>query len=356
MLAPFRSRGITPYVVGLVGVVVATLLRHLVHPVLQEHLSFSFHLLAVFVAAWTGGFWPAIATAVLSAVVANLLFTDPFLSLAINNSEELFALLLFMTVSVIIGVLSEISLRALTRAKQADREKDNFMAAVAHEMRSPVSVIYYANSLNRMSGSERPTDQLDVIDRQVHHLSVMIEDLMNVSRAARGKIKLNRQHVEASSIVAGAVERARPLIVSHGHALKVDLPPQPMPLFVDPIRMEQVLTNLLTNAAKYTPNGGEIAVHVETVDESAVFSVRDNGIGIPANVLPTIFDMFAQADASHDRTEGGLGIGLAVARRIVELHGGTVQATSGGKNRGSEFVVSLPLKETTPQETSLVGV
>ena len=258
MLAPFRSRGFTPYAVGIVGVVVATALRFLFDPFLGEHLSFSFDYLAVFVAAWTGGLWPAIATAILSSLVGNFFFTDPYLSLEINSVEELIDLIFFILVSVTIGILSEISLRAFARAKKAEEEKDNFMATVAHELRSPISVIYYANSLNRMASTEQPSDQLDVIDRQVGHLNLLIEDLLDVSRVARGKIRLNRQHVDASSIVQGAIEKARPLITSRKHTLELDVSSEPMPLFVDPARIEQVMANLLTNAAKYTPDGGNI--------------------------------------------------------------------------------------------------
>jgi signal transduction histidine kinase len=350
VLAPFRSRGVRPYIFGIIGVVVATLFRSGFAPVLGEHLSFSFAFLAVFVAAWTGGMWPAIGTAILSALVSNYFFTE---SLGISSPEELFDLAFFVAISVIIGVLSEISLRAMIRTKQAEREKDNFMAAVAHEMRSPLSVIYYANTMNRLAGAEQSNDQLDIIDRQVHHLNLMIEDLLDVSRVARGKIKLKRQRVEVSVIVAGAVERARPLIESHQHVLKTQLPPRPVELFADPIRMEQVLANLLTNAAKYTPDGGEIIVRVEAVNGSVIFSVHDNGIGIEPEMLPRVFDMFAQANTALDRTEGGLGIGLALVRKIVEMHGGTVRAASNGNNRGSEFIVSLPIEQPAPTNAAL---
>jgi signal transduction histidine kinase len=332
----------------------ASLLRATFDPVLGEHLSFSFHYLAVSLAAWTGGVWPAVATAMLSALVGDFLFSDPYLSLEISGSEELVNLIFFVLISVIIGILSEVSLRALARAKKAEFEKDNFMATVAHELRSPLSVIYYANSLNRMSSNEQPGDRLDVIDRQVHHLNLLIEDLLDVSRVARGKIRLNRQFVDASSIVYGAVEKARPLITSHKHTLNLDISPEPMPLYVDPTRIEQVITNLLTNAAKYTPDGGRIEIRVRPVGDSVVLSVRDNGIGIAPETLPHVFDLFVQAEASRDRDQGGLGIGLALARKISELHGGTVRAESAGKNRGSEFIVTLPLEQPAVARPSLI--
>lgn len=345
MLAPFRYRGFRPYAVGIVGVVVASLLRKLFDPYLGQHLSFSFDYLAVFVAAWTGGLWPALATATLSALVSNFFFTDPYLSLAINSAEEFIDLTFFVIVSAIIGMLSEISLRAFSRARKAEEEKDNFMATVAHELRSPISVIYYANSLNRLALNEQPSDQLDVIDRQVGHLNLLIEDLLDVSRVARGKIRLERQHVDASSIIPGAIEKARPLITSRKHKLELDISPEPMPLFVDPARIEQVLANLLTNAAKYTPDGGHICVVAKPAGDSVILAVRDNGIGIAPEMLSRVFDMFVQGEAGRDRDEGGLGIGLSLVRKISEMHGGSVTAESAGKNRGSEFVITLPLKQ-----------
>jgi signal transduction histidine kinase len=325
--------------------VVASLLRKLFDPYLGEHLSFSFDYLAVFIAAWTGGLWPAIATAILSSLVGNYFFTDPYLSLAINSVEELIDLIFFILVSTIIGMLSEISLRALTRAKKAEEEKDNFMATVAHELRSPISVIYYANSLNRLASAEQPTDQLDVIDRQVDHLNLLIEDLLDVSRVARGKIRLHRQHIDASSVIQGAIEKARPLITNRKHTLELDVSSEPMPVFVDPVRIEQVLANLLTNAAKYTPDGGHICITARPAGDSAILAVRDNGIGISPEMSSQVFDLFVQGEMGHDRDEGGLGIGLALARKISEMHGGSVSVDSAGRNRGSKFLVTLPIEQ-----------
>lgn len=354
VLAPFRSGGIKPYAVGIFGVVIASALRYLFDPVLGEHLSFSFDYLAVFIAAWTGGAWPAVVTAFVSALVSNYFFSDPYLSLEITSYEELFDLTFFILVSLVIGILSEISLRALARAKDAERDKDDFMATVAHELRSPISAIYYANSLNRLGSPEQPGDQLDVIDRQVKHLNLLIEDLLDVSRAARGKIRLKRVRVDAATIVKGAVEKARPLIASREHSLSLEISPEPMPLDVDPARIEQVLTNLLTNAAKYTSDGGEICVRAEPIGNSAVLSVRDNGIGISPEMLPRMFDLFVQGERGRDLEDGGLGIGLALARKISEMHGGTVQAESAGPNCGSEFIVTLPLEHPAAVPPSLV--
>ena len=354
MLAPIRVPGWTAYAIAVSGIVVAGAVRYLVDPVLGDHASFSIFFLAVSVAAWMGGVWPAAFAAILSCLVGNYFFTHPQRSLAISSHEELYSLVLFLTVSLIIGMLSEISLRALERARIAEQAKDDFMATLAHELRSPLSVIHYANALNRLSGAEEARDHIDLIDQQVHHLNLMVQDLLDVSRAARGKIRLDRQHVDASAVVEGAVAKARPLIESRQHQLIVDVSAEPMPVFVDPARLEQVLANLLTNAAKYTPDGGEIHLRVEPAEDSAVFTVRDNGIGIPEQMLPRVFDLFVQVDAQSKLSDGGLGIGLALVQKLVEMHGGCVRASSAGANRGSEFVVSLPLDVPAPSRPTLV--
>ncbi|MEX0611740.1 MAG: ATP-binding protein [Pirellulales bacterium] len=354
MLVPFRSRRTKAYAIAGISLVLATALRYYLDPFLGDHLSFSFYFLAVSLAAWTGGVWPAVITAVLSGLIGNYLFTHPQWSLTIHNHEEFFSLALFVAVSLIIGILSEVSLRALERAKTAERAKDEFMATVAHELRSPLSVIHYANALNRISGDEQARDQVDLIDRQVYQLNLLIEDLLDLSRVAHGKIRLDRDHVDASAVAEAALEKAKPLIAGHKHKLIVKLAPRPMPLYVDPVRVEQVLANLLINAAKYTPDGGEIGVTVAPADEYAVFTVRDNGIGIAPDMLPHVFELFAQSDRAAKRSNGGLGIGLALVRKLVEMHGGKVTANSAGPGRGSEFVVSLPL-EKVPAGRVLVG-
>jgi signal transduction histidine kinase len=221
------------------------------------------------------------------------------------------------------------------------------MATVAHELRSPLSAIYYANSLNRMA-SEQPTDQLDVIDRQVSYLNLLIEDLLDVSRVARDKIRLKKERIDAATIIDRAIERVRPLLAERKHELELDISSQAMPLNVDPVRVEQVLTNLLTNAAKYTPEGGKVWVTADRDGSSVHFRVRDNGIGISRDILPQIFDLFVQGDRARDQDEGGLGIGLALVRKICEMHGGSVRASSAGKNCGSEFLITLPLEKPAP--------
>jgi signal transduction histidine kinase len=353
MLAPFRSSGWIAYGVAVISILVAWALRFALDPVLGDHASFGIFFLAVAVAAWFGGAWPAIATASVSCLVGNYFFTHPQGSFAISTHEELYSMLLFLAVSAIIGVLSETSLRALDRARRAERAKDDFMATVAHEMRSPLSVIHYATALTRLSGPEESRNSIELIDRQVKHLDVMIQDLLDVSRVARGKIRLERREIDASAIVQGALEKARPLVVSRKQTLAVELSPEPMPLYVDPVRMEQVLTNLLTNAAKYTPNGGQISLSARPLNGSAVFAIRDNGIGISAEMLPRVFDLFVQANPALPESDGGLGIGLALVRKLVEMHDGSVVASSQGINQGSEFVVTLPMKQPAAKQRSL---
>jgi signal transduction histidine kinase len=354
MLAPYRSRGLIPYAIGLISVIIAWALRLVLDPVLGDHASFSFFFLAVSLTAWIGGIWPAVFTAILGCLLGNYYFTHPEGSLHISGHEEVFTLLIFIIVSLIIGILSETSLRALQRAKLAEQAKDAFMATLAHELRSPLSVIQYANELHRLSGSEQKRDQVDLIQRQVQHLDLMIQDLLDVSRVARGKIRLDRQQIDASSVVNGAVEKAKPLVASRRHTLAIHVAPEPMPLYGDPVRLAQALANLLTNAAKYTPDGGKIDVRVQPGGDSAVFTVRDNGIGIPQEILPRVFDLFMQADPTSASSEAGLGIGLALVQKIVELHGGSVHASSAGKNRGSEFTVCLPLEQPARAPRKLV--
>ena len=351
-MTPFRSSAWFPYGVAVLGLIAATLLRHVLDPILGDHVSFGFFFLAVAIAGWTGGIRPALFAAVLGCLIANYRFTAPQGSFVVDSPEEFFNMLVFILVSLVIGVLSEISLRSLARAKVAEKQKDDFLATIAHELRSPLSVIHYANQLNRLTGSENNDENSAIIDRQVKHISHLVEDLLDVSRAARGKIHLNLEKIDAADIVHGALENASPLIEERKHALHVHLPPVPMPLYGDGMRLEQVLTNLLTNAAKYTPEKGEIEVAVISDDQMVQFRVRDNGLGIPKNMLKRVFEPFAQIEQAADQSQGGLGIGLSIVRNIVEMHGGTVSAASDGSKRGSEFVVRLPCRQTSPSDSA----
>ncbi len=233
-----------------------------------------------------------------------------------------------------------------TRAlREVDRRKDEFLATLAHELRNPLAPVRNAVRLLRAHESATPEIQWakDVIDRQTHHLTRLIDDLMDVSRISRGKIELKRELVDASRVISGAIETSRPHIDEGGHELIVTLPATPVILDADLTRLAQVFLNLLDNAVKYTDRGGRIELTAQREGSELVVSIKDTGIGIPPDKLPTIFEMFSQVEGALYRSAGGLGIGLSLVRRLVELHGGRIQARSEGLGKGSEFIVSLPI-------------
>ena len=233
----------------------------------------------------------------------------------------------------------------LGSVRAADRQKDEFLAMLAHELRNPLAAINYANSLMNEGVGESQGELIEMVSRQVRNLARMIDDLLDVSRISRTKIQLRKEPVDAGTLVRRVAAAARPLFEEKKHELALDISEQAMPLFADPVRIEQVVTNLLTNAAKYTPAGGKVSVKAHSADSEVVIKIKDTGIGIPAGILPRVFDLFAQADRSLDRSEGGLGIGLTVARKLAEMHGGTVAAASEGTGKGAEFTLRLPLGE-----------
>jgi signal transduction histidine kinase/DNA-binding response OmpR family regulator len=233
--------------------------------------------------------------------------------------------------------------RARREAEIANRTKDDFLAMLGHELRNPLSPILIALELMRLKGIGALTKEHAVIERQAQHLVRMVDDLLDVARIAQGKITLRPERVELAKLVAQAVETVSPLLEERQHFLKVDVPVTGMEVTADPLRFTQVLSNLLTNAAKYTNNGGQISVTASAENGEAVVRVRDNGIGIAPDMLPQLFDKFVQERQALDRSRGGLGLGLAIARSIASLHGGTVSATSDGIGKGSEFVLRMPL-------------
>jgi signal transduction histidine kinase len=229
--------------------------------------------------------------------------------------------------------------------KEADRHKDEFLAMLAHELRNPLAPIYNAVQLMRRKPVEDP--QLawsrDVIERQVAHLSRLVDDLLDVSRITRGKINLAKESLDVSSLIERAVETSHPLIAERSHDLVVDMPTEPLKVLGDPTRLTQALGNVLSNAAKYTERGGRIAIAVRRDGAEVTIRVSDNGEGIPDELLPVIFNLFTQLDRTTGHAQGGLGIGLALVRRLVEMHGGSVTAHSEGVGRGSQFVLRLPV-------------
>ncbi|MCE9554781.1 MAG: response regulator [Planctomycetes bacterium] len=238
--------------------------------------------------------------------------------------------------------------------QQADRRKDEFLAMLAHELRNPLAPIRSGLDLLRIKGDDPATTHWvhETMSQQVTHMVRLVDDLMDVSRIMRGKVQLRPEPVEISTIVTRAVEVARPLIDSKQHDLSVELPPMPIEIQADPIRLTQVVANLLNNAAKYTDKGGRIRLSVAFANDQLVLRVSDTGIGLTPDMQQHVFDLFTQADQSPERTQGGLGIGLTLVRSLVEMHGGRVEVSSAGPGRGSEFTVRLPAKLHRRDEAS----
>jgi signal transduction histidine kinase len=253
----------------------------------------------------------------------------------------------------LIGVALDVTepKRAEEELREADRKKDEFLAMLAHELRNPLAPIRNALEIQRTpaADAEMVTRARETMARQLGNMVRLIDDLLDVSRITKGKIELRTGRVELAAVLAAAVETSRPLIEASRHELTTDLPAAPVFLTADPTRISQVVANLLNNAAKYTPEGGRIRLSAAVVpvtgpDRPDVVEIRvaDNGMGIPPDVLPRMWEMFAQADRTLGRSQGGLGIGLTLVKRLVELHGGSVSARSAGTGQGSEFVIRLP--------------
>jgi PAS domain S-box-containing protein len=238
--------------------------------------------------------------------------------------------------------------------RDADRRKDEFLATLAHELRNPLALVRNVVSLSQSSGFSEAQQRWgrDVIDKQVGYLTRLTDDLFDISRITREKLGLHKEHVELCEIVKTAVESSRPLIEERGHKITITLPASPVYVDADRVRLTQVLMNLINNAAKYTPDPGQIWLTLGLQNDHAILQVKDTGIGVAPEDLPRLFDLFYQADRSFTRAEGGLGLGLTLVQRILELHGGTVQAFSLGAKQGSQFVVSLPVLQKALQQES----
>jgi two-component system, chemotaxis family, CheB/CheR fusion protein len=243
--------------------------------------------------------------------------------------------------------------RDITRQKlvedtllESDKRKDEFLATLAHELRNPLAPIRQATLIAQAPGATEQQKRWshEVINRQVHHMALLLDDLLDISRITRGTLALRTEMTTLAAIVDAAVETARPAIDAKRHRFTVEVPTEPIAFAADPLRLAQVLSNLLTNAAKYTDPDGRISLRACREADTIVLSVADNGIGIAPEAIGNLFGMFSQVKSSKDRSEGGLGIGLALAKGLVELHGGTIEARSAGTERGSEFIVRLPAR------------
>ena len=237
--------------------------------------------------------------------------------------------------------------------REGERRKDEFLAMLGHELRNPLAAITNAGELTKLLDRGEPTfdESLEIIRQQAALMKRLVDDLLDVSRITSGRIQLQMSLVSAGDVIARVAESNGPLFSSRGHSLRLDIPEEEILFEADPCRLEQVLSNLLVNAAKYTDPGGDICFGVQRHGDEVIFRVKDSGIGIGPDLLPNVFDLFAQANRSLHRAEGGLGIGLTIVRGLTELHGGRVRADSEGFGRGAEFVVSLPAGAGTPAES-----
>ncbi len=232
--------------------------------------------------------------------------------------------------------------------READRRKDEFLATLAHELRNPLAPIRSGLQAIRMIGADGPIEQArSMMERQLLQMTRLVDDLLDVSRLTTGKLELRKERLELREVIAAALETSRPVIDQQGHRLTVVVPDEPIFVDGDPIRLAQVVSNLLTNSAKYTRPGGHIRVSVARDGAAAVVAVADDGIGIPPPMLETVFGMFTQVDRTQEKTRGGLGVGLSLVKSLVEMHGGTIEARSEGEGKGSEFAVRLPLATST---------
>jgi PAS domain S-box-containing protein len=269
---------------------------------------------------------------------------------AIKNAEG-------QTTGVVVVVRDDSERRDRERALVEDnRRKDEFLAMLSHELRNPLASILTASEVSRLAPAKTDRDSAQrLIGREVKNLAGLLDNLTDVSRMTRGKVQIRKQRVDAMTVVQRAAQRIRPMIDSRCLHLEVPSPPTSLELDADPVRLEQILVNLLSNAAKYTPPGGRIVMTAERVDSQIVFRIIDDGIGIAGSLLPGVFDLFAQGERSLDRTEGGLGIGLTIVKKLVELHAGSVSASSAGPGTGSTFTVRLPSAKEHSVTPSISG-
>ena len=355
---PRRRSGITRYAVAVLATALALSFRYLMTPEWGVTLPFITLYPAIAFSAWFGGFGPGILTTGLGALAVAYFWPAHFGGT--STAGDLLALALFGGVGLFVSSLTralhqarvraerdaEELARAREEADRANHAKDEFLAVVAHELKQPLSAMFPAVALvRRHLGSESAAQAeriLGLLDRQLTHLQHIVNDLLDASRVVHGQVTLQTRVVDAMQIMRDAAEVIRPRADEKRQRVTLNLPDIQVVVNGDPVRLQQVFLNVLSNATAYTPAQGNVHVSADVGDRQVVFRVRDSGEGIDVDDLPRIFDLFARAGG---RREGGFGIGLAVARGLVELHGGTIQAFSEGPGRGSEFRITLPVQE-----------
>jgi signal transduction histidine kinase/CheY-like chemotaxis protein len=351
---------------GAVAVTLAALfLRWFLDPWLGSGVPYITLYGAVAIAVWFGGLGPAVLAMVLGYAIVNVRYIAPAGTLEVVTTADSIQLALFTLSSALIIVLGEAMRRARDRYRaseaevkerarqlqRADENKSQFLAVLSHELRNPLAPLRTGLALLRMKDEDPATAEThDMMERQIAQLSRLIDDLLDVSRIDRGKLELRPERLAIDTMLRTAIDTARPNIDAQGHELRVGFPPQPLYVEGDLVRLAQVVSNLLNNAAKFTPPNGRIELSARAEDGRVAVRVADSGIGIAPERLHEVFDMFVQLDGTRP-TAGGLGLGLTLARSIVERHGGEIEARSGGPGAGAEFIVRLPLAmEPAPAE------
>jgi len=353
-----RSRPqVFPYLLALVGVVLAATVRYQLGPVLGGTIPVVIFTVPVALAALYGGFGPGMFCTLVSALLADYLFIAPYYSFGVDLHAGVVIgvfLLIGTTISYFGQRVKTMQARILVQSRQlaeANREleransrKDEFLAMLAHELRNPLAGISTAAEVLRFVRADqvRVSETGDVIRRQARHMSKLVDDLLDVSRVTRGLVRIEQVPVDMKDTLREAVEQVRSAIEAKGQQLTMAVPEDEVWVCGDRTRLTQVLSNLLANANRYTPGGGRIAVGLTVARQRIELSVEDNGQGIDPALQPRIFELFVQADRAVDRSEGGLGIGLALVKKIVELHEGTVAVYSAGAGQGSRFTLTLP--------------
>ena len=336
------------YIAAVAAVAAALLLTVLIPPIRGESPTALFFA-AVMVSSWYGGLGPGLLATALAAWAIDYFIMPPVYALVLGLGDVV-RIAVFVLVALLINSLNE-ARRQLERAlrrraeelAEADRRKDEFLAMLAHELRNPLAPIRNAIHILKERDDPAVCRAREILDRQAGHLTRLVDDLLDAARIARGQVVLRREVFDFAEAVKQAVEVAHPLIEARGHRLLLSLPWEPTWLDADRTRLVQVLSNLLTNAAKYTEPGGQIWLTAERLGDALVLRLKDTGIGIAPEMLSRVFDLFVQAGRPPCAISEGLGIGLALVKRLVELHGGTIHAQSRGPGCGSEFIVRLPV-------------
>jgi signal transduction histidine kinase len=348
---PRSWRAISAYGSAVCILVASLVLHWFMLPWLGYSYPFASSFASVAIAVWLGGWRPATLTAMIGYVVAGVWLSATDAPFGVTDVSSILGLGLYaLTCAVVIG-LGEAMRQARDRLRRSTQElqrsdmnKSNFLALLSHELRNPMAPLRNVLGLLRMNPSrEEITELLPIMERQLGQLDRLVDDLLDVSRIDRGKLELSRERISLEAVVKGAIETSKPNIEAKNHRLVATLPPDPVWIDGDTVRLTQLLSNLLNNAAKFTPRGGQIEVSLRRGQQQAVVEVADNGIGIPPQELARIFDIFVQLRSDLSPATAGLGIGLALARSITEMHGGRLEARSEGPGRGSRFLLTLPL-------------